>query len=228
MIEGPFAKSGKTLLATDFTVFSLDMDPDLIGFGNMKITHDQFEKRKHVDPSFFDPDRDYLCVLDEVDVRYPYQKAYWNEGLLAFWGFGASHNRCAIIATVQREYRELETKYLRQYHITIEELLFNRNRIPYAIAGYFSQPFYYPFFQYINLGINRYDPFERNVYRTDFYDFTPEVLERKRTKETSNNNEKMKPSKLICDNCNHVWTPITAHPLSCPRCKKRFGYGRAE
>lgn len=228
MIEGPFAKSGKTLLATELTIFSLNQDPDIIGFGNMDINHEQFEKRKIVSPSFFDKDREYLCVLDEVDVRYSYQKHYWNEGLLAFWGFGASHNKCAIVATVQREYQELETKYLRQYHIILESLLFNRKGIPYAIAGYFTLPFVYRFFQFIYLAINRYDPYEANVYRTDFYDFAPEVSERNRIKGKEQNNEEKPKRKLMCDNCSHTWFPVVDHPVSCPKCKKRFGYSRLD
>ena len=62
VIEGPFAKSGKTALAVTLGIMKMDQNPDLIGFGNLGIKHDQFEKRKSITPSYFDRDREYLCI----------------------------------------------------------------------------------------------------------------------------------------------------------------------
>lgn len=36
--------------------------------------------------------------------------------------------------------------------------------------------------------------------------------------------EKNLQEQLECENCNHNWISRKAHPLSCPKCKKYFGY----
>jgi hypothetical protein len=215
VIEGPYSKSGKTFLAAFFTKFSLDKHANYRGYGNITINHPHYKKVETLEPSDFKPKYKYIVVIDELDIKYPYQKSYYNEGLLAFWGMGASHHRAAIIATIQREYAELEKKYLRHYHIIAQRTLVNSHTdLPFAVTGRFIKPYQFHFTQNVELALGIYDPWESDVSRINFENFAINLGKIKGESPGKNGPKSM----LRCFRCHHSWKPIVDQPKQCPGC----------
>lgn len=182
IIEGPYAKSGKTWLASTIALSALKKNSNLIGLGNMYLDHERYSQVKKITRKQLDNDEPKLVLLDELDTKWTWQKNYWLEGLLTFWGYGASHFDCAVLGTVQHEYNMLREKLLRRFHIFVKYPLINESTgMPYGVFVEFQKPFYYPLKFTSQESYKYYNFKDRNVTWIDFSDFNSKVLEREQS-----------------------------------------------
>lgn len=195
IIEGPWAKSGKTLLVVTFVLLALKVKPNLIVYANIDIDHPNCHKVKKLTPDDFKEGKEYVVVIDEMDTKYSWQKSYWNEGLMAFWGEGASHNNCSILATIQHVYTELDKKLKRKYQIKIDHLYENsQTKLPFKVDVHFTKPIYDERSQNVDIAIGKYNPQEKGIERINFIGFVPEVEEREEKNSKNENKSHTKKS----------------------------------
>ena len=197
IIEGSYAKSGKTWLASTIALSALKKNKNLIGLGNMYLDHERYSQVNKITRKQLDTDEPKIVLLDEIDTKWTWQKNYWLEGLFTFWGYGASHFDCAVLGTVQHEYQSLRDKLLRRFHIFVKYPLINESTDkPYGVLAEFQKPFYYPL-KFFNKESYKYYNFkDRSVTWIDFSDFNSKVLERERSTTRSPTTKKLHGSQL--------------------------------
>ena len=176
IIEGRTQKSGKTLLGGSIIEKALDTNPGWRAFGNMPMDITHYECVDELTPDMFEKGVKYIVFFDELDINYPYQLSYDNYGLMAFWGMGSSHNRAAVIVTLQNDYSELQRKLQRNVKIVVERALFNPDtKLPFAVIGTLAYSVYHnkqlQFLQNISNIVGKYDPYEEVTHRIKLWSF---------------------------------------------------------
>lgn len=221
VIEGMKQKAGKTLLAVTMCVAYAKKNPDVIIYGNMAIKHPNYTQKQTIKQSDFKKNKLYILLIDELDLEYSWQDAHYNEGIWAFWGRGSSHNKCAMVCTIQNEYAQMRNTLRRTCHILVHRPVVNQEtQKPYSVLCdvlYSEYGITGEFNQNIEKALGLYDPYAIADMKINFLSWSSRRIR-------PENIQKEKRSKLFCKSCGKEWVPKTRHPVSCPKCKTSFGY----
>ena len=172
IIEGTKQKAGKTLLGVSMCLAFANLNPKIVIYGNIDVDHPNYTKKSKITRKDFDKDKQYLLFYDEVDLDFPYQDHHYNEGFWAFWGRGSSHNKCAVIITIQNEYAQMRNTLQRTCHILVHRTLVNSNTtLPFMVLGELLYSEYGSrgeFDQNIENAVGRYDPYDNQDNKINF------------------------------------------------------------
>ena len=172
IIEGRNQKSGKTLLGVSMCVNYTAFDPEIIIYGNIPVEHSNYILKTKLTQKDFKKGKRYIVFIDEADLDYTWQDAHYNEGMWAFWGRGSSHNRCAVVITIQNEYGSMKRGLQRTSHILVNRTIFNgETNLPFVVIGellYSNVGLRGEFIQNIENAVNRYDPYNIGETKIDF------------------------------------------------------------
>lgn len=199
IVAGRYQKSGKTLFIVCLVLSYLKKYPDCFAYGNMFIKHSRYKKVTKLTLKHFRKKGilRYIVVIDEADLNYPWQMAHKNQGFWAFWGKGASHNRCAVVISIQNEYKQMAGQLQRTNEVYCDGVIFEDN-LPILVIGDLINPLE-PFKQDITNAVGKYDPYENDDLRINFSDFIPRhiVEEKKRSTAGITNKNTLRATKKL-------------------------------
>lgn len=188
IIEGTKQKSGKTLLGASICTASANYDPKVVIYGSIPVDHPNYTQKDKITQKDFDSQKRYIVFVDEADLDYPWQDAHYNEGFWAFWGRGSSHNKCAVVITIQKEYAQMRSLQ-RTCHILVYRTIFNSyTNLPFMVLGevlYSEYGFRGEFDLNIENIIGKYDPYDNQDNKIDFNSWRAKRIREENNSSTS-------------------------------------------